>query len=107
MVYINVDAALFPLFRWMEIGVVIGTTMTSDLLLSANYLRSSRRLALRRALSLAGAEGFDKLTLIAYLWFIVLMVRRLTVAKLVWWFKTSRTSLLASLRCLLLMFIVI
>jgi ribonuclease HI len=67
MVHIFVDAALFPPSRRMGIGVVIRnhngdcSAACSELVEEVTTPEIAEALALRRALSLAGAEGFDKL----------------------------------------------
>jgi ribonuclease HI len=65
-VHIFVDAALFPPSRRMGIGVVIRDhngacpAACSELLEEVTSPEIAEALALRRALSLAGSEGFDK-----------------------------------------------
>jgi ribonuclease HI len=66
MAYINVDAALFPPSRRMGIGIVIRNHMgecsvaCSELGMEVTVPEVAEALAVRRALSLAETEGFDK-----------------------------------------------
>jgi ribonuclease HI len=70
-VYINVDAALFTSLRQMGIGVVIRSHTGECLIACSELLREvttpelAEALALRRAVSLAGDEGFDKLMVVS------------------------------------------
>jgi hypothetical protein len=71
-VYVNVDAALFTSSRQMGIGVVIRSHTSecliacSELLMEVTTPELAEALALRRVVSLAGDEGFDKLMVISY-----------------------------------------
>jgi hypothetical protein len=66
MVFINVDAALFPPSRRMGIGVVIRnhngecSVACSELVMEVTTPEVAEALALHRALSLAETEGFDR-----------------------------------------------
>jgi ribonuclease HI len=68
-VYINVDAALFSTSRRMGIGVVIRnhrgdcSVACSELVQEVTMPEIAEALALRRAVSLAGDEGFDSLVI--------------------------------------------
>jgi ribonuclease HI len=70
-VYINVDAALFPPTRRMGIGVVIRNhsgdclTACSELQDEVTMPELAEALALRRAISLAGEKGFDKVMVVS------------------------------------------
>jgi hypothetical protein len=91
MVFINVDATIFSSSRQMGIGVVIRNhngeclVACSELQDEVTALEIAKALAVRRALSLAGDEGFRKVMVVSHclsviyalthrFWIIVLLV---------------------------------
>jgi hypothetical protein len=70
-VYVNVDAALFTSLRQMGIGVVIRSHTGECLIACSELLREvttpelAEALALRRSVSLAGDQGFDKMMVVS------------------------------------------